>query len=92
MDVEGVAMRTKERHTPWQSSTEPAGDSCNVYCVGEERGMLPSLLFLLVVVCSLLGNIRGDAMRSEPTSDVELSWYRENASTSIEDVIQKLAK
>ena len=85
-------MRAKERHTPWQSSTEQAGDSCTVYCIGEERRMLPSLLFLLVVVCSLLGNIRGDALRSELTSDVELSWYRENAGTSIEDIIQKLAK
>jgi len=54
--------------------------------------MLRSLLFLLVLVFSLLGNIRGDAMRSDPTSDVELSWYRATTEKSTEDVIKKLAK
>lgn len=85
-------MRAKERHTPWQSSSEHAGDLCNVCCIGEVRGMLPSLLFLLVLVVSLLGNIRGDAMRSDSTSDVELSWYRDTTGKSMEDVIKKLAK
>jgi hypothetical protein len=85
-------MRAKERHTPWQSSSKHAGDLCNVYCIGEARGMLPSLLFLLVLVVSLLGNIRGDAMRSDYTSDVELSWYRDTTGKSMEDVIKKLAK
>ncbi len=85
-------MRTKERHTLWQSSTEHAGDSCNVCCIGEARGMLPSLLFLLVVFLSTLANIHGDAMRYAPGSDVELSWQRDTSSKTMEDDIQKLAK
>jgi hypothetical protein len=85
-------MRTKERHTPWQSSTEHAGDSCNVCCIGEARGMLPSLLFLLLVLFSTLANVNGYDMRRDPTSDVEMSWYRATAGTSMEDAIRKLAK
>ena len=61
IDVCGVEIRTKKRHTPWQSSTEHTGDLCSVCCIGEARGMLPSWLFLLVLVCSLL--VLSGAMR-----------------------------
>jgi hypothetical protein len=92
MGVCGVDMRTKERHTPWQSSTEHAGDSCNVCCVGEERGMLPCLLFLLVVLFSTLANVNGYDMHRDSGSDVERSWYINTSGQSMEDVIRKLAK
>jgi hypothetical protein len=54
--------------------------------------MLPSLLFLLVVVFSTLANVRGGTLRGDLGSDVELSWYRETTGKSLEDAIQKLAK
>ena len=64
----------------------------HVCYIGEARGMLSSLLFLLVVVFSTLANVRGDTLRGDLGSDVELSWYRETTGKSLEDAIQKLAK
>jgi len=49
------------------------------------------LLFLLVVF-STLANVRGDALRGDPGSAVEVSWYRETTGKSLEDAIPKLAQ
>ena len=85
-------MRTKERHPPWKSSVEYTRCTGDVCRVGKGRGMVRSLLFLLVMVFSMLANIHGDAMRYVPGSDGELSWQRDTSSKTMEDDIQKLAK
>ena len=85
-------MGTKERHTPWQSSAEHTRCRGGVCRVGKGRGMVRSLLFLLVMVFSLLATIQGDVMRYAPGSDVELDWQRDTSSKTMEDDIQKLAK
>ena len=92
MDACGVDMRTWRGTRPWQSRTDHAGDSCNVCYVGEARGMLPSLLFLLLVLFSTLANLNSYDTHCDPGSDVELSWNRAAAGQSTEDVIKKLAK
>ena len=85
-------MRTKGRHPPWQSSVEYTRCTGDVCRVGKGRGMVRSLLFLLVMVFSMSATIQGDVMRYAPGSDVELSWQQGTSSKTMEDDIQKLAK
>jgi len=54
--------------------------------------MMRSLLFLLVMVCSLLAHVRDADFNHDPGSDAEMLRHKVPAGMSMEETIQKFAK
>lgn len=96
---EGRAWTREALRGGWRRGTHPdrselknESETCYVCRVGVGRGMMRSLLFLLLVLLSTLANVGGDDRCHDPGSDGESYWHRETSGKNIEDDIQKFSK
>ena len=85
-------MRTEERYTPIQGSADHARCTCSGGRIGGGRGVMRSLLVLLLVLVSTWANVNGPEINHDPGNDVERSWHLDTAGKPLDDDIQKCSK